>query len=285
MNKLSFNLLKRSSNNRILSNSFINKKTLLSTQFKNYSVLKGKLLVNYQYPYFNNHCNYNSYNQDSTFLTEDQETIQDAAYQFAKNELLPNSIEWDQKSHFPKEVFQQAAELGFASIYTSEENGGAGLGRVEASLIFEALATGDVAFSAYLSIHNMCLWMINEYGNEEQKKSWMPDLISMKRFSSYCLTEPNSGSDAASLKTTAVEKGDDFIINGTKCFISGGGFSNDYLVMCKTGDKEISCIKVDTECKGLSFGAKEKKVRYIIKTNILLFFYYRWVGICNLLQW
>lgn len=106
--------------------------------------------------------------------------------------------------------------------------------------------------------------MINEYGNEEQKKSWMPDLISMKRFSSYCLTEPNSGSDAASLKTTAVEKGDYFIINGTKCFISGGGFSNDYLVMCKTGDKEISCIKVDTECKGLSFGAKEKKVRYII---------------------
>lgn len=176
--------------------------------------------------------------------------------------MFPNSHEWDLKGHFPVDVFKKCAELGFSAIYTSEKNGGSGLGRLDASLIFEALATGDVPFSAYLSIHNMCTWMIDEFANEDQKKQWLPEMISMNRFSSYCLTEPNSGSDAASLQTTAVEKGDDYVLNGTKCFISAGGSGHDYLVMCKTGDKEISCIKVEKGCKGLSFGAKEKKVRY-----------------------
>lgn len=198
--------------------------------------------------------------KDTSQLNEDQISIQDTAYQFAQNELLPNSHDWDINAHFPIDVYKKCAELGFSSIYCKDENGGTGLGRLEASLIFEGLATGDVGFSAYLSIHNMCLWMIDSFGTLEQKKEWMPKLISMERFSSYCLTEPNSGSDAASLKTTAVEKGGDFILNGSKCFISGGGVSDDYLVMCKTGEKEISCIKVDKSCKGLSFGAKEKKV-------------------------
>lgn len=150
--------------------------------------------------------------------------------------------------------------MGFASIYAKEDYGGSGLGRLEASLIFEGLATGDVGFSSYLSIHNMCLWMIDEFGNDEQRKLWIPSLCTMDRFASYCLTEPDSGSDAAAMKTTAVEKGDDFIINGTKAFISGGSVSDDYVVMCKTGDKEISCIKIEKGTKGLSFGAQEKKV-------------------------
>lgn len=198
--------------------------------------------------------------KDDSFLTEEQKAIQDMAYSFAEKELLPNAHEWDLNHIFPEEHHREIAKLGFSSIYVSEKYGGSGLGRLEASLIFEGLATGDVTFSAYLSIHNMCCWMISEFGNEQQKTEWLPPLISMDRFISYCLTEPSSGSDSAAMKTTAVSKDDDYVLNGTKCFISGAGHSKDYLVMCKTGEKEISCIKVDTSCKGLSFGKKEKKV-------------------------
>lgn len=193
-------------------------------------------------------------------MSDDQKAIQDTVYSFAKNELLPNAHDWDMKKHFPKDVFRKCAEMGFAGIYVNDEYGGSGLGRLEASLIFEGLATGDVSFSAYLSIHNMCTWMISEFGNEQQKKDWIPGLLSMDRFSSYCLTEPNSGSDAAAMKTTAIEKGDDFILNGTKSFISAGSAGDDYIVMCKTGEKETSCIRVEKGSKGLSFGAQEKKV-------------------------
>ena len=233
-------LFKNSNNRRISSfNSIYKTSSLFKTQKFNYSLLK-----------------------DSQFLDEDQVSIQETAYTFAKNELLPNSHQWDLEQHFPVETFRKAAELGLSAIYTSEEVGGSGLGRLDASLIFEGLATGDVAFSAYLSIHNMCLFMVDSFANEEQKKLWIPDWLTMERLTSYCLTEPNSGSDAGAMKTTAVEKGDDFIINGTKCFISGAGVSEDYLLMCKTGEKEVSCIKVDKSCKGLSFGAKEKKVSF-----------------------
>lgn len=197
---------------------------------------------------------------DSEFLDEEQIAIQETAYNFAKNELLPNAHEWDLNKHFPKDVFKKVADMGFAGIYTNEEHGGSGLGRLEASLVFEGLATGDIGFSSYLSIHNMCVWMVDSFANEDQKKQWLPSLYSMDRFASYCLTEPDSGSDSASMKTTAIEKGGDFVINGTKAFISGGGSSDDYIVMCKTGEKEISCIKIEKGSKGLSFGAQEKKV-------------------------
>lgn len=160
--------------------------------------------------------------------------------------------------------------MGFSSVYINEESGGSGLGRLEASLIFEGLATGDVGFSAYLSIHNMCLWIIDQFGNEEQKKLWLEKLISMEFFSSYCLTEPESGSDSAGMKTTAVEKGDDFILNGSKAFISAGGHSELYLVMCKTGEKEISCIAVDKSAKGLSFGKNEKKMGWNMQPTAMV---------------
>ena len=204
---------------------------------------------------------------DSQFLTDDQKFIQETAYTFAKNELLPFAHKWDTEKIFPKEQYLKAAEMGFSAVYISEENGGSGLGRLDASIIFEALSTGDVGFSAYLTIHNMCLWMIDQFGNDEQKKNWLPELISMDRFASYCLTEPDSGSDSQSMKTTAKENNDDFILNGTKAFISGGGVSDDYIIMCKTGEKEISCIRVPKGTKGLSFGANEKKNGMECSTN------------------
>ena len=233
--------------NRSVLNRHMIKNKILNQSFRNYSVF-----------------------MDSEFITDDQKSIQETAYNFANNELFPNAHEWDMKKHFPKDIFRKAAEMGFSSIYIGEESGGSGLGRVEASLIFEGLATGDVSFSAYLSIHNMCSWMIDQFGDEQQKKDWLPGLISMDRFSSYCLTEPDSGSDAAALKTTAIEKGGDFILNGTKAFISAGSAGQDYLVMCKTGEKEISCIKVDTSCKGLSFGAQEKKMGWNLQPTAMV---------------
>jgi hypothetical protein len=206
---------------------------------------------------------------DNNFLNDDQKVIQETAFNFAKNELLPNAHSWDINKTFSKEHFRKCADMGFSSIYINENNGGSGLGRLEASIIFEALATGDVGFSAYLSIHNMCLYMIDQFGSEQQKKEWLPDLISMNRFSSYCLTEPDSGSDSKSMKTIAIDNGNEFVLNGTKAFISGGSVSDDYFVMCKTGENEISCIKVNKDSKGLSFGAQEKK----------------WDGTCNQHQW
>lgn len=197
---------------------------------------------------------------DNNFLNDDQKVIQETAFNFAKNELLPNAHSWDINKTFSKEHFRKCADMGFSSIYINENNGGSGLGRLEASIIFEALATGDVGFSAYLSIHNMCLYMIDQFGSEQQKKEWLPDLISMNRFSSYCLTEPDSGSDSKSMKTIAIDNGNEFVLNGTKAFISGGSVSDDYFVMCKTGENEISCIKVNKDSKGLSFGAQEKKM-------------------------
>lgn len=168
------------------------------------------------------------------------------ATNFAKEKLAPFSAEWDEKSHFPIDVMREAAQYGFAGIYASEEAGGVGLNRLEASLIFEALATGDVSTSAFLSIHNMVNWMIDKFGNKAQREQWCQRLStfevinSLKTFlkivASYCLTEPNSGSDAASMKTFAKKDGTDYVLSGSKCFISGGGVSDLYLVMCKTGN-------------------------------------------------
>jgi len=155
---------------------------------------------------------------------------------------------------------KQAAQLGFAAIYCSPDFGGSGLNRLAASLVFEALATACVPTSAYLSIHNMNCWLIDTFGNKDQKEKWLTEMTGMNMFSSYCLTEPNSGSDAGSMKTSAKKAGGDYVINGSKCFISGGGISDVYLLMCLTNDKEKSCVIVPKDAKGLSFGKQELKM-------------------------
>lgn len=194
-------------------------------------------------------------------LNDDQKEYQEMALNFAENELLPNAAQWDTDKFFPKDVFGKLAELGFAGIYVSEESGGIGLGRKDSAIIFEALSTGCVSTTAYLTIHNMCCWMIDQFGNEQQRSQFLPGLLNFDQFSSYCLTEPNSGSDAASLSTKAELKGDEYILNGTKAFISGGGVSDIYLVMARTGGpgaNGISCFIVPKEqCK---FGAQEHKL-------------------------
>ncbi|CAG0884478.1 unnamed protein product [Darwinula stevensoni] len=196
-------------------------------------------------------------------LTTEQKHIQEVALNFARNEMLPRMAEWDEKEIFPTDVLKRAAKLGFGAIYVKEDSGGTGLNRLDASIIFEALSQGCVSTTAYISIHNMCAWMIDQYGNEAQKKQYIPKLASMERFSSYCLTEPGAGSDAASLSTTAKRDGDHYILNGSKMFISGSGESSLYLIMCRTGGsgpKGITCVLVENGAPGLSFGKKEKKV-------------------------
>jgi len=196
-------------------------------------------------------------------LTEDQRAIEDAARAFAEAELLPNSAKWDEDKHFPRDVLKQAAEMGFAGIYVGEEHGGMGLGRVEAAVIFEELSRGDVATAAFISIHNMATWMIDSFGSAELRERLIPSLVTMEKIASYCLTEPNSGSDAAALRTTAVRDGDHYVLNGSKAFISGAGASDIYVVMVRTGEegaKGISAIVVENGTAGLSFGANEKKM-------------------------
>uniref|UniRef100_A0A665TWF9 short-chain 2-methylacyl-CoA dehydrogenase n=1 Tax=Echeneis naucrates TaxID=173247 RepID=A0A665TWF9_ECHNA len=196
-------------------------------------------------------------------LTEEQKEFQKVAFDFAANEMAPHMAEWDQKEIFPVETMRRAAQLGFGGIYVQPDVGGSGLSRLDTSVIFEALSTGCVSTTAYISIHNMCAWMIDTFGNKEQREKFCPDLCSMAKFASYCLTEPGSGSDAASLLTSAQQKGDHYILNGSKAFISGGGDTDVYVVMCRTGGKGpkgISCLVVEKGTPGLSFGKKEKKV-------------------------
>jgi len=198
-------------------------------------------------------------------LTEEQRLIQDTARQFAREHMLPNAAEWDERKVFPKDVMRQAAELGFAAIYIDEAHGGVGLSRLEAALIMEQLAYGCPSTAAFISIHNMSAWMIAKFGNDAQRKKWLGDLVEMKRFASYCLTEPGSGSDAAALKTKAVRDGDEYVLNGSKAFISGAkeDGSDVYVCMVRTGEdgpKGISCIVVENGTPGMSFGAQEKKL-------------------------
>ncbi|KAM7399176.1 hypothetical protein PAMP_018463 [Pampus punctatissimus] len=196
-------------------------------------------------------------------LTDEQKEFQKVAFDFAANEMAPYMAEWDQKEMFPVETLRKAAQLGFGGIYVQPDVGGSGLSRLDTSVIFEALSTGCVSTTAYISIHNMCAWMIDTFGNTEQREKFCPDLCLMEKFASYCLTEPGSGSDAASLLTTAQRKGDHYILNGSKAFISGGGDTDVYVVMCRTGGKGakgISCLVVEKGTPGLSFGKKEKKV-------------------------
>lgn len=196
-------------------------------------------------------------------LTEDQLAIQDMARRFTAEQITPFAAEWDEKHHYPVDVWKAAGQLGFGAIYVSEESGGTGLGRLEAALIMEAMSYGCPATSAYISIHNMCAWMIDTFGSDAIKKRFLPDLVIMDKIASYCLTEPGSGSDAAALRTSAKLEGDHYVINGTKQFISGGGYNDIYVVMVRTGDdgpKGVSCLIVEKDTPGLSFGAPEKKL-------------------------
>ena len=196
-------------------------------------------------------------------LNDDQRAIQDAARQFAEAELAPHSAEWDETKHFPVDVMKHAAEMGFCGIYTAEEHGGMALGRVEAALIFEELSRGDVSTAAFISIHNMATWMIDSFGSDDLRGRYVPRLTTMELIASYCLTEPGSGSDAAGLRTTAKRDGDDWVLNGSKAFISGAGTSDVYVVMARTGGdgpKGISTFVVEKDTPGLGFGAQEKKM-------------------------
>jgi len=208
-------------------------------------------------------------------LDENLRQMYDLAYSFARKEMAPQMMRWDLEQIFPRETLRRAAELGFGAVYCHEQYGGTGLGRVDASVIFEALSHGCPSTTAYISIHNMCAWMIDTFGSDELRQRWIAPLASMEKFSSYCLTEPNSGSDSSSLQTTAVRRGDCFVLNGTKSFISGAGESDVYIVMCRTGTagpRGISCVLVEAGCPGLSFGKKEHKVGWLSHPARQVFF-------------
>jgi len=196
-------------------------------------------------------------------LSDEQQAIEAAASDFAAGRLAPNAARWDEEKHFPIDVLREAAALGFAAVYAKEEHGGSGLSRLDASIIFEALSYGDVPTAAFLTIHNMCTWMIDRFGSAGLRARLVPRLASMDVIASYCLTEPGSGSDAASLRTTARLEGSQYILNGSKAFISGGGVSDIYVVMARSGAdgaKGISTFVVEKGTPGLSFGAQEKKM-------------------------
>ena len=196
-------------------------------------------------------------------LSEEQQAIFDMAHDFAQHAIAPHALAWDEQAILPRDVLESSAELGLASIYVPEEHGGSGLNRLEASLIFEALAMACPTVSAYLSIHNMISWMVSSFGDELVRERYLADLCSMKKIGAYCLTEPGSGSDAAALRTRADRTNEGYLLSGTKSFISGGDYADLYLVMCRTGDESaagISAILLDSDAEGLSFGAQERKM-------------------------
>ena len=196
-------------------------------------------------------------------LTDDQRQIQEMAQQFTAAEITPNAGEWDEKHIFPRDTIRQAAELGFGSIYVSEESGGIGLGRLESALIFEAMSYGCPSTSAFISIHNMASWMIDRFGSDAVKQKYLPSMIPMERMGSYCLTEPGSGSDAGALKTRAVLDGDQYVVSGSKAFISGGGENEIYVTMVRTSDdgaKGITAFMIDTAKDGFHRGKTEPKL-------------------------
>ncbi len=196
-------------------------------------------------------------------LSEEQIAFYDVAKDFALKKMAPNAEKWDEEKIFPIETLQELAALGFGGIYVNPDLGGSGLSRLDASLIFEALSQGCTSTSAFLSIHNMANWMIDSFASNELKERFVPDLCSMNKIASYCLTEAGAGSDAGSLKTKAKRDGDFYIVNGTKSFISGGGYSDVYVTMVRTGDDStsgISTFLIEKNTPGLSFGAQEKKM-------------------------
>src|ERR1700760_1903406 len=196
-------------------------------------------------------------------LTDDQRAIEEMARRFAREKLAPFAAEWDETSHFPVDTLREAAALGFAGIYVKSDVGGSEMSRLDAAIIMEELSAGCTSTAAFISIHNMASWMIDRFGNDEQRKRLLPRMTTMEKIASYCLTEPGSGSDAASLKTRAVTDGDHYVLNGGKAFISGAGVSDVYVCMVRTGEdgpKGISCLVVEKGMPGLSFGKIEKKM-------------------------
>ena len=196
-------------------------------------------------------------------LNDDQLAIQEMARKFTADAITPHAAKWDEEKLFPRDVVRQAGELGFGAIYISEEMGGIALGRLESALIFEALSYGCPSTAAFISVHNMASWMIDKFGGDEIKQRYLPQLVGMEKLGSYCLTEPSSGSDAAALRTTARLEGDHYVVNGTKQFTTGGGVNDFYVTMVRTGQdgaRGISCLVIEKEWAGVSFGANEKKL-------------------------
>jgi hypothetical protein len=206
-------------------------------------------------------------------LSDEQQLVFDTAYAFGQEAIAPHAYAWERTGTIPREVLRAAAELGFGGLFVPEALGGAGIARLDATLVFEALAAACPSVAAFLSIHNMCAGMVATYGSDESKERWLPRLLTMEAIASYCLTEPGSGSDAAALRTRAEKSGNGYVLNGTKAFISGGGFSDLYIVMCRTGDqgpKGISSILVENGTPGLSFGAPERKMGWKAQPTALV---------------
>src|SRR6266403_1474322 len=196
-------------------------------------------------------------------LNEDQIAVRDMARDFAAEKIAPHAVRWDEEKHFPVDVMREAATLGIGGVYIRDDVGGSALTRFDAALIFEALAQGCPTVSAFISIHNMACWMIDAFGNDTQRKKWLPKLCTMELLASYCLTEPGSGSDAAALRTRAIRDGDHYVLNGQKQFISGAGAGDIYVVMVRTGNGGpggISTLVVEGDTSGLSLGANERKM-------------------------
>ena len=208
-------------------------------------------------------------------LSEEQQAFQVTAREFAAAEMMPRARDWDENETFPVETLRKAAALGFGGIYVQEDVGGSALTRLDATIIFEELAQGCTSTAAYISIHNMAAWMIDRYGGDAQRRRFLPKLTSMEHFASYCLTEPGSGSDAASIATRARRDGEHYVLDGAKAFISGGGVSDIYVVMVRTGErgpKGITCLVVEKGTPGLSFGAQEKKLGWKSQPTAMVMF-------------
>ncbi|MBL6899614.1 MAG: acyl-CoA dehydrogenase family protein [SAR86 cluster bacterium] len=196
-------------------------------------------------------------------LTSDQKNYRDLAKNFSDKELKPFAAMWDKEALFPKETLNKAGELGFLSLYVDTDLGGMGLGRLDASIVFEQLAQGCTSTTAFMTIHNMAIWMVSRFASEKLKNEWFPQLSTGEKLASYCLTEPGSGSDAASLRTTAKKVGGDFILNGSKAFISGSGATDCLILMARTGEtgsKGISCFLVPADLPGIEYGKNEPKM-------------------------
>lgn len=218
-------------------------------------------------------------------LSEEHYAFRDMAAEFARDKLLPHADNWDEQAYFPKETLREAAELGMAGIVAREDIGGTQLTRLDSALIFEQLASGCVSTSAYLSIHNMVTSLVDKYGSEALRASWGPRLTAMEVFGSYCLTEPESGSDAASLKSRAIREGEYYVLNGSKAFISGGSVSDIYLCMVRTGDDShhgISCLLIEKGTPGLSFGKLEQKMGWRNQPTSMVYFENCRVPVTNL---
>jgi len=219
-------------------------------------------------------------------LTEDQQAFAETAKQFADQELAPNAARWDKEHIFPKEVIQKAGELGFCGLYCPEDQGGLGLSRLDSSIIFEQLAMGCTATTAMMTIHNMAAWMMTTWGTDSFKQEWSESLVTGQKIASYCLTEPGSGSDAASLRTTAKLDGDHYVVNGSKMFISGAGETDVLVVMVRTGaegPKGISALAIPADADGIIYGKAEEKMGWNAQPTRLITFEDVKVPVANLL--